>query len=126
MHDARGSVNCRRSSWISKAYTFLQDKIRGPMSPIWLFSLPKSFPPKYIFQTLCLANIRQRNKAYDVFRSFLKSVENFLSREPILYGEDVNVENFSFDADHRYSIQLYIQLHCTIVEKKLLLDGVRF
>ena len=53
-------------------------------------------------------------------------MENFLSREPILYGEDVNVENFSFDADHRYSIQLYIQLQCTIVEKKLLLDGVRF
>ena len=51
---------------------------------------------------------------------------NFLSREPILFGEDVNVENFSFDADDRYSIQLYIQLHCTIVEKKLLLDGVRF
>jgi len=96
------------------------------MSPIWLFSLPKSFPPKYIFQTLCLANIRQRNKAYDVFRSFLKSVENFLPREPILYGEDVNVKKFSFDADHRYSIQLYIQLQCTIVEKKLLLDGVRF
>ena len=96
------------------------------MSPIWLFSLPKPFPPKYIFQTLCLANIRQRNKAYDVFKSFLKSVENFLSREPILYGEDVNVKKISFDADHRYSIQLYIQLYCTIVEKKLLLDRVRF
>ena len=64
------------------------------MSPIWLFSLPKPFPLKYIFQTLCLANIRQRNKAYDVFKSFLKSVENFLSREPILYGEDVNVKIF--------------------------------
>ena len=62
----------------------------------------------------------------DVFRSFLKSVGNFLPREPILYGEDVNVDKFSFDADHRYSIQLDIQLHCTIVEKKLLLDGVRF
>ena len=41
---------------------------------------------------------------------------NFLSREPILYGENVNEKKTSFDANHRYSIQLYMQLYCTIVE----------
>ena len=30
--------------------------------------------------------------------------------------EDVNVNKFSFDEDHRYSTQVYIQLYCTIVE----------
>jgi hypothetical protein len=48
----------------------------------------------------------------------------FFSRESIL--NVVNVKKFSFDENHRYSIQLYIQLYCTIVEKKLSLDRVRF
>ena len=51
---------------------------------------------------------------------------NFLPRELILNVDNVNVKKFSFDEDHRYSIQLYIQLYCTIVEKKLSLDRVRF
>ena len=126
--DARCTRFCKLKAVkldIQSIYVFA-DKMRGPMSPIWLFSLPKPFPPKYIFQTLCLANIRQRTQVSDVFRSFLKSLGNFLSREPILFGENVNVKKFSFDADHRYSLQLYIQLYCTIVEKKLLLDRVRF
>ena len=42
----------------------------------------------------------------------------FFSRESILNVDNVNVKKFSFDENHRYSIQLYIQLYCTIVEKK--------
>ena len=65
--------------------------------------------------------------AYGTFlESFLKFACNFRHSGPILHGENVNMKKVSFDVNHRYSIQLYIQLYRTIAKEKTIYQWILF
>ena len=67
--------------------------------------------------------------AYGTFlKSFLKFACNFRHSGPILHGENVNMKKVSFDVNHRYSIQLYIQLYRTtcIAKEKTIYQWILF
>ena len=76
------------------------------------------FSKNYAFQISCIVS--------DFLLSSLKSACSFCHSEPLLHGENVNVNTFSFDVNHRYTIQLYIQLYCTIVKTQTVYQWILF
>ena len=76
------------------------------------------FSKNYAFQISCIVS--------DFLLSSLKYAWSFCHSEPILHGENVNVNKVYFDVNHRYSIQLYIQLYCTIVKEQTVYPWILF